>query len=366
MDLENNTQQTDVSPTPPSLKQLNFFGQPSEYFVIWMINLLFTLVTLGIYGPWAKVRRLNYMLGNVELDGHRFKYLANPLSILKGRIIALVAFIALLIAMTKLQSFALSTEGFIQAMLIFSSVLIMYAAMGLLIWKSLQFTFRMISYRGIRFSFTGSYAGVVGTFFFMPLLATVSLGILAPLAAKKTISFMSNNVKYGELHFKSEITIKQCLKPVLVLLLINISLVTFGIFTMVSVINLSPDGTPNEMNIFGVYLVFFLLAFFVQAFVVAMFRNLLVQNLKLSHTSYFDSQIYPLKLAIISATNFLAILFSLGLATPWAQIRKYKYLTESTYAALSSEVESVIAKEQDSPSAIGLEGADMLDIGVGL
>lgn len=366
MDLENNPQQTDVSPTPPSLKQLNFFGQASEYFVIWIINLLLTLVTLGIYGPWAKVRRINYMLGNVELDGHRFKYLGNPVNILKGRIIAAVTFIALSFAVTKLQGFALSSEGFTQAILLLFSVLIMYVMMSVFIWKSLQFTFSMISYRGIRFSFTGSYAGVVGTFFFMPLLASVSLGFLAPLTVKKIISFMSNNVKYGALHFKSELTLNQCVKPVVIVLLSSITMIILSMVTISFSMTQSGMGQPNVSVVFAFYILFFLFVFVIQAFVAAMFRNLLVQNLKLSKASYFDSQISPLKLAFISGTNFLAILFSLGLATPWAQIRKYKYITECTQAALSSEVESVITKEQDSPSAIGLEGAEIMDIGVGL
>jgi uncharacterized membrane protein YjgN (DUF898 family) len=35
-----------------------FRATGSEYFRIWIVNLLLTLVTLGVYSPWAKVRRL--------------------------------------------------------------------------------------------------------------------------------------------------------------------------------------------------------------------------------------------------------------------------------------------------------------------
>jgi hypothetical protein len=43
---------------------IEFTGSGSEYFRIWIVNLLLTLVTFGIYYPWAKVRRLRYFYGN--------------------------------------------------------------------------------------------------------------------------------------------------------------------------------------------------------------------------------------------------------------------------------------------------------------
>ncbi|MDH4174015.1 MAG: YjgN family protein, partial [Betaproteobacteria bacterium] len=34
-----------------------FTGSAREYFRIWIVNLFFTLITLGIYSAWAKVRK---------------------------------------------------------------------------------------------------------------------------------------------------------------------------------------------------------------------------------------------------------------------------------------------------------------------
>ena len=46
---------------------LRFTGSGSEYFRIWIVNVLLTIVTLGFYSPWAKVRRLKYFYGNTYL-----------------------------------------------------------------------------------------------------------------------------------------------------------------------------------------------------------------------------------------------------------------------------------------------------------
>lgn len=71
-----------------------FTGQTGEYFRIWIVNILLTIVTLGIYSAWAKVRNQRYFYGNTILDGSSFEYTAEPLRILRGRIIAVVVLIA--------------------------------------------------------------------------------------------------------------------------------------------------------------------------------------------------------------------------------------------------------------------------------
>ena len=85
-----------VSPAPPSLPAeartlpLTFTGNGAEYFRIWIVNLLLTIVTFGIYSAWAKVRRLQYFDRNTALDGAAFDFHGKPMAILKGRLLALV------------------------------------------------------------------------------------------------------------------------------------------------------------------------------------------------------------------------------------------------------------------------------------
>jgi uncharacterized membrane protein YjgN (DUF898 family) len=66
---------------------LQFTGQAGEYFRIWIVNLCLTVITLGFYSPWAKVRRKRYFYGSTLLDGAAFEYTGNPVAILKGRLL---------------------------------------------------------------------------------------------------------------------------------------------------------------------------------------------------------------------------------------------------------------------------------------
>src|SRR5262249_422411 len=91
--------------TPPLEKRFEFRGSASEYFGIWIVNLALTFVTFGIFSAWAKVRRERYFNGNTWVAGAPFEYLANPLNILKGRIVALIAFGAYVL-LGQVQPFA--------------------------------------------------------------------------------------------------------------------------------------------------------------------------------------------------------------------------------------------------------------------
>src|SRR5690606_34891506 len=71
------------------LQRFRFYGEASEYFSIWIVNILLTIVTLGLYSPWAKVRRLRYFYGNTEFSRRRFDFTGVPTKILMGRLIAL-------------------------------------------------------------------------------------------------------------------------------------------------------------------------------------------------------------------------------------------------------------------------------------
>src|SRR6266404_7232639 len=76
----------------PERHPVEFTAHAGEYFRIWIVNLALTIVTLGIYSAWAKVRKRRYFYGHTRIDGESFEYRANPVAILKGRLIAVALF----------------------------------------------------------------------------------------------------------------------------------------------------------------------------------------------------------------------------------------------------------------------------------
>ena len=126
---------------------ITFSGSGSEYFRIWIVNLLLTLVTLGLYFPWAKVRRLRYFYGNTAVGGHTLDFHGDPWRMLRG--LLLVGALLLLYSVAGKLS---PTAGLI-------ALLIVAGVWPALFRASQQFRMANTSWRGLRFRFNGELRG---------------------------------------------------------------------------------------------------------------------------------------------------------------------------------------------------------------
>ncbi|MGH8764352.1 MAG: DUF898 family protein, partial [Burkholderiales bacterium] len=148
---------------------LQFKGSAGEYFRIWIVNLSLSVITLGLYSPWAKVRRKRYFYGSTLLQGSAFDYLGNPVAILKGRLLVLAG-LAIYGVLKELNAFA--------AMAAFLAVAI---TLPWIIQRALQFNARNSAYRSLRFGFHGRKAEVFGVLVAGSLLLMATLGFGYPL-----------------------------------------------------------------------------------------------------------------------------------------------------------------------------------------
>jgi len=121
-----------------------FAGSAAEYFRIWVVNIFLTIITVGIYAAWAKVRTRQYFYTHTVLAGHSFEYRANPRAILKGNLI--IGGGLLLYAVVQLLNPSYTSLV----------VLAFYLVVPFLIYKSLRFYAHNSAYRNIRFRFLGT------------------------------------------------------------------------------------------------------------------------------------------------------------------------------------------------------------------
>ena len=140
-------------------ERLDFSGSGSAYFRIWIVNLALTILTLGIYSAWAKVRRLQYFYRNTSVAGSSFDFHGDPVAILKGRLIA----VALLGGYNLAANFS-GAAGV-------AMFLVLLAVFPWLIQRSLRFKLANASCRGLRFHFAGSVREAYRAFLLWPFLA---------------------------------------------------------------------------------------------------------------------------------------------------------------------------------------------------
>ena len=86
-----------------------YHGTAGDYFPIFLKNIIFTVLTLGIYDAWAVTNNRKYFLSNFEFAQGRYDYHGTGGEIFIGRLKALGILIAIFFlagALTFLIGFA--------------------------------------------------------------------------------------------------------------------------------------------------------------------------------------------------------------------------------------------------------------------
>ncbi len=142
----------DVGPAPTLIEaRFEFTGDGAEYFRIWVVNTLLSVLTLGIYSAWAKVRKASYFARNTMLLGDCFEFTANPWAILRGRLVAL--------CLLGFYSFAFDFS----LVLGFIATAVLLALAPLLFVSASRFRLQNTRWRALRFAFTATAADAYRT-----------------------------------------------------------------------------------------------------------------------------------------------------------------------------------------------------------
>ncbi len=344
--------------------QIEFTGNGGEYFRIWIVNLALTILTLGIYSAWAKVRRLQYFYRNTALLGNSFDYHGDPVAILKGRIIGVLLLVSYNLA------FAFSIR---LGLLI---LLILLAVFPWLIQRSISFRLHNSSYRGLRFRFTGAIKDAYEVFLVWPIASYLTLGGLMPLAHQRIKEYQHNHSAYGTAPFSFDAKAGAFYRIYLkmfgmgFLLLLLIPAILFGLSAV------SPelfDGFKSKDPaaagklagiIFALIMVFYLVFFLL----VGPWFAARIQNLVWNHTALgphaFRSHVRARELFVIYLTNFFGIILTLGLYKPFADIRLTRYRLTHMALQTQGDLDEFFAQEQQAVNAMGEETANVFDVDI--
>jgi uncharacterized membrane protein YjgN (DUF898 family) len=357
-------------PPPPDLsvrrEPFTFTGTAREYFGIWIVNVLLTILTLGIYSAWAKVRRQRYFYGNTHLAGASFDYHARPLRILVGRIIVL--------SLLGLYNVTLNISP--PAGIAVAVVLVF--VIPWLITRGLRFSARVTSYRNVRFDFTGGYCGAFLAYIVGVLVIYASAGVLAPIASRWMWTYTLGNLRYGDRPIDCDPRLEklygQWWLPAVVLVAGLLLLV--GIAVAIAVPAMSGDGD----GLFGgdtlsavviVVLIYAALIPFIGLYLVAGLiyragtRNVAFNETVIDGRHVLSSSIGRRRYVWISISNLAATVFTFGLARPWAAIRMARYMASVTALDTTGALDRYFASIKTEGAAVGSEFMDVEGFDVG-
>ncbi len=350
--------------------RFEFRGSAREYFRIWIVNLCLTLLTLGIFSAWSKVRKKRYLYSHTTLGGTPFQYLGQPIPILKGRLIAAIGFLA-----------------YYTSSHLITSLLPYILAAGLVVapWvivRSAAFNARYSAFRNMTFHFDGGYlnalkvlyawgiipALVIGMIFNWlgkPIVLGITSAVFAfsyPWWIRRLKKFIIEYTSYGGKKGAFFATGGQFFRIYFISGLIMVAvLIPSGVLAAILFGSTKKPWLSTYLIAAPMY-IGYVLAF---AYVQARSGNL-VWNLTHLGPLRFQSTLRCIDLLKLYVTNALGIVASLGLLIPWAVMRTLKYRADNMRVLLEGELSEFQGSDRSAVTALGAETVDFFDVDVSL
>jgi uncharacterized membrane protein YjgN (DUF898 family) len=316
-----------------------FTGTGSEYFRIWIVNILLSIVTLGVYSAWAKVRRKQYFYGNTVVVDTAFDYLGDPLKILKGRLIVGGAIVAA------------GAATFFFPLLQFAFTLALAALSPWLIVRSLMFNARNSAWRNIRFGFKGTPWEAIKAYALWPALALVTLGLLSPYVYYRQRRFLVANSSYGRTPFEFAATWRDYYR---ILMIASLA----GVLGVAVLAGAALVWAPLAVLAVPIY-------FYLYAYTAVKTGNVLYNSSRLGRHR-LESSMQVGSYLMLVVTNTLATALTCGFFHPWAKVRAIRYRTDHLALVASGDLDAFVADEQKSVGAVGDASGDFFDFDLGI
>jgi uncharacterized membrane protein YjgN (DUF898 family) len=374
-------------PTHPL--DIRFTGSGSEYFRIWIVNLLLTLITFTLYWPFARARRLAYFQNNTLVGHDPLGFHGDPWKMFRGYLLMLLFGVSYWAVSNFAPAFAWLP-------------LLLLAALWPALWRaSLQFRLRNTSWRGVRMSFEGDLKGAylcMLPFFIPVVLVGVVIGFAASatqggeegaagavfaagtglmvLAMTALSPWMLERIKryqHAGYAFAQERTRLTAGLGAFYGFSLRAMGVSFVCTALLAGLGLLVAGMMGGVSGASVVMLPFLLAlaYLVFPLVLVPYTTSRLQNLLWGHTRSrrirFNSQLRFAPLMRLTAKNWLFIAVTLGLYWPFAKVNTARLRLEAMGVSVQGDVNAWLAKAQGGDKGIlGDAAGDFFGIDMGL
>jgi uncharacterized membrane protein YjgN (DUF898 family) len=332
-----------------------FTGSAAEYFRIWIVNLFFSLITLGVYSAWAKVRRKRYFYGSTRFDGDSFDYFARPRAILNGRIVAVVVFLI----------YAFAGDLYPPARYAFWAGVVLL--LPWLVVRAFSFNARNSAYRGLRFDFSATPKEAARLYVGGLLVVLLTAGLAAPWFMARYKAFLVSHHAFGAARFGCELRARAFFG-----IYIRGGLMLFAmivpVFVLMGFALPKADQLPESVGWLAYTLP--IVAIYAAYAVVYAYTNARTTNLQWNNTYgpgvRFSSTLGARKLTALYLGNVLAVACTAGLLIPWAVVRTLRYRFENFAMIAEPNLVHDANPALARVGAVGQELGDIFNLDLGL
>jgi uncharacterized membrane protein YjgN (DUF898 family) len=347
-----------------------FHGAGGTLFGIHLVNTLLTVLTLGFYYYWAKVRVRTYLFGQTEFAGDRFSYHGSARELLNGALKASLVFGIPYYLLSHVGLF-LEANMAIQLSLQVAGWLLLLGFIPVAVISSRRYRLSRTAWRGIRFSFQGKSLDFVKLWLFGYFLTGVTFGLYYPYFSTKKQTFLTAHSYFGSEPFTFSGDAVVLFRPFLKMYLLAVTvalIVVLSVFPFVEVPPLSLED-PETAGLLVIGTIVALIIGAVTFRLLWLPYSVIEQRFFWEQTSIgsarFRLPITTWPYLKLKLGNLLLVVCSLGFAWPWTTIRNIKFITDQlALVGIDNFDEIVQVYDGAPPIGEGLDG--FLDTGFDL
>lgn len=347
-----------------------FHGVGGTLFGIHLVNTLFTLLTLGFYYYWGKVRVRKYLFGQTEFAGDRFSYHGNARELLNGALKASLVFGVPYYLLSNAGPF-LELNMAAQIVLQASGWLLLLLFIPFAVVSSRRYRMSRSAWRGIRFSFQGKALDFLKLWFAGYFLTGVTLGLYYPYFSTNKQTFLTTHSYFGSEPFKFSGNGAMLFRPFLRVYLVAVSLAILTVLGFYPFIELPTNNTVDPETV-GPLVIGAIAGLVIGALAFRLLwlpYSVIEQRYFWEKTSIgsarFQLPITTWPYVKLKLGNMLLVVCTLGLAWPWTTIRNIKFIVDQLALVGSDNFDEIVqAYDGAPPIGEGLDG--FLDTGFDL
>jgi uncharacterized membrane protein YjgN (DUF898 family) len=211
-------------------RYLRYTGRGGELFWIYVKNILFSVLTLGVYRFWGNTRIRRYLWSHLLFLGEPFEYTGTGWELFLGFLKAMLVLVPLFLGFGILEVVLLQVApGFVLIVPILQAITVLgLTYLGL--YAARRYRMSRTLWRGIRFQQRGSAWTYLGLALRGLLLTVLTLGLYLPFLDARLRRYEMNNLSFGTEPFAFDGEGRDLFKPFLVAWLLAIPTFLMSMF----------------------------------------------------------------------------------------------------------------------------------------
>jgi uncharacterized membrane protein YjgN (DUF898 family) len=177
--------------------RFSYQGTGGDLFLLALKNVFLTLVTLGIYAPWARTAKREFLWRQTDVGGHRLEYTGTGKELFIGYLKVLAGYLVLIGLPNLIARQAPALGGVLKLM----GVIAIFVLLPYALYWSRRYLLSRTRWRGIRLGLGGDAGQFARAFFKGTLLTIVTLGFYGPIMNNRLHGILVRNTRCGSMAF---------------------------------------------------------------------------------------------------------------------------------------------------------------------